>query len=305
MPRPRIRNPGLKLLALGLAVLIWFRVADEPVIERGVEAPLGFENVPDDLLVTGGLPESVHVRVRGPASIVYGLGSGDVVAVVDLAGERPGRRRIFDMLAGRVRAPFQVEVLQVVPATITASLEGAGEPRTVAVVPAIEGRPADGFAVGRIATVPASVEVIGPESRLAELTEALTEPVSIDGVSGRVQTLVTIGVGDPLLRLQTPSAAEVTVEIVPAPVERTLHEVPVRVGDGEGTRPAALDPGAVTVGIRGPRKLVDALDAGAVEAFLDVAGLPPGRYNLPVTVESGADVGVTHIDPSRVSVTLR
>lgn len=305
MPRLRVRDIGLKLLALGLALFMWFRVAGEPVIERGIEAPLGFQNVPDVLSLAGELPDSVHVRVRGASSIVNGLAPGDVVAVVDLAAERPGRRRMFDMFAGRIRAPFGVEVIQVVPATITASLERAGTPRAVAVVPAIEGRPADGFAVGRIATVPASVEVVGPESRLAELTEALTEPVSIDGASGRVQTLVTIGVPDPMLRLQTPSAAEVTVEIVLAPVERTLHEVPVRGRAGGPARPASLEPDAITVGVRGPRDLVRALEAGAVEAFIDVSGLEPGRYNLPVTVESNADIGVTRIDPSRVSVTLR
>ncbi len=297
-----VRDFGLKLLALGLAVAFWIQVAGQPVVERGIDVPLGFENVPERLHVGGDSLDTVRVRVRGASNIVSGLQPGDVVAAIDLTGERPGRR-LFDMFAGRVRAPFGVEVTQVVPATIAVSLEPAGAPRAVAVVPDIEGRPAEGFAVGRITTAPANVEVMGPESRLAGLTEALTEPVSIDGASGRVEATVTVGVADPMIRLRTPGSAQVTVEIVPAPVERTLPAVPVRAG-GSG-RAASIEPAAVRVGVRGPRDRMQALGDTAVEAFVDLAGLQPGRYNLPVTVASDPGIGVTRIDPSRVAVTVR
>ena len=298
-----VRDFGLKLLSLGLAVAFWIQVAGQPVVERGIDVPLGFENVPDLLEVGGDLPDTVRVRVRGAASIVSGLQPGDVVAAIDLAGERPGRRRLFDMFAGRVRAPFGVEVTQVVPATITVSLEPAGAPRAVTVVPDVEGRPAEGFAVGRITAEPASVEVVGPASRLAGLTEALTEPVSIDGAVDRVRATVTVGAADPMIRLRTPGFAEVTIEIVPAPLERTLHVVPVQARASDLA--AAVEPNAIRVGVRGPREQVRALGDTAVEAFVDLAGLDPGHYNLPVTVVSSAGIGVTHIDPSRVAVTVR
>lgn len=298
-----VRDIGLKLLALALAVAFWIQVAGQPVVERGLDVPLGFENVPDLLHVGGDLPDTVRVRVRGASNIVSGLQPGDVVAAIDLAGERAGRRRLFDMFAGRVRAPFGVEVTQVVPATIALSLEPAGGPRAVAVVPDIEGRPAEGFAVGRITVAPSTVDVVGPESRLAGVAAALTEPVSIDGASARVRETVTVGVAEPMVRLRTPEAVQVTVEIVPAPVERTLPAVPVQVTDGG--RALSVEPTAIRVGIRGPRDRVMGLDAAAVEAFVDLAGLQPGRYNLPVTVASSAGIGVTHVDPSRVTVTVR
>ena len=298
-----LRDFGLKLLSLGLAVAFWIQVAGQPVVERGIDVPLGFENVPDLLEVGGDLPDTVRVRVRGAASIVSGLQPGDVVAAIDLAGERPGRRRLFDMFAGRVRAPFGVEVTQVVPATITVSLEPAGAPRAVTVVPDVEGRPAEGFAVGRITAEPASVEVVGPASRLAGLTEALTEPVSIEGAVDRVRATVTVGAADPMIRLRTPGYAEVTIEIVPAPLVRTLHAVPVQAR-ASGLA-AAVEPNAIRVGVLGPREQVRALGDTAVEAFVDLAGLDPGHYNLPVTVVSSAGIGVTHIDPSRVAVTVR
>ena len=297
-----VHDLGLKLLALALAVVFWLQVAGQPVVERGIDVPLGFENVPDFLYVGSDLPESVRVRVRGAANIVNGLQPGDVVAAIDLAGARPGRRRLFDMFAGRVRVPFGVEVTQVFPTTVAVALESAGEPKAVTVVPDIQGRPAEGFAVGRISTTPATVQVIGPESRLFGLTEALTEPVVIDGASDRVQATVTVGVADPMVRLQAPGAAQVTVEIVRAPAERVLRAVPVQA-DG-AVRAASIEPDSITVGVRGPRDRVEALDDTGIGAFVDLAGLQPGRYTLPVTVVV-AGIGVTRIDPSRVTVSVR
>ena len=297
-----LRDLGLKLLAFALAVAFWIQAAGQPVVERGIDVPLGFENVPRLLHVGGDPPDTVRVRVRGASSIVSGLQPGDVVAAIDLDGERSGRR-LFDMFAGRVRAPFGVEIVQVVPATISVSLEPAGAPRVVRVVPDIEGRPAEGFAVGGVTALPATFEVVGPAGRLVDLTEALTEPVSIAGASGRVRETVTVGVADPVVRLRTPGTAVVTVDIVPAPLERTLPAVPVRVG--ESRRTVSVEPEAVRVDVLGPRDRVQALDDTAVEAFVELAGLQPGRYNLPVTVESSPAVGVTRIDPSRVTVIVR
>jgi len=105
-----VRDLALKLLALALAVMFWIQVAGQPVVERGIDVPLGFENVPDRLYVGGDLPDSVRVRVRGAANIVSGLQPGDVVAAIDLAGERPGPRRLFDMFAGRVRRTCRTDV---------------------------------------------------------------------------------------------------------------------------------------------------------------------------------------------------
>ena len=300
-----VENLGLKLLAMALAIGLWLSVAGETVIERGFEVPLGFQNVPADLQVAGDPPDTVHVRVRGPMSIVNRLALGDVVAVLDLAGERPGERRLFDMFADRVRTPFGVEVIQVIPATITAALERAGAPRTVPVVPDIEGQPAEGFTVGRISMVPESVEIVGPTSLLDGVVEAITEPVLIEGSTERVQSLVTIGVSDRVLRLQTPSSAEVTVEIVPAPVERNIQELTISSRSLEPGLEVSFDPSSVTVGIRGSEALLRAMAEGEVDAFIDLAGLSAGRYNLPVTVVSSADIGITHIDPPNVLVVLQ
>ena len=301
------RDFWLKAVAVTLAVMLWLSVGDEPVVERGLDVPLEFENIPFGLRIVDDPPNTVRVRVRGSSSVVSRLESGEVVAVLDLVDERAGQR-LFDMFADRVVVPPGVEVSNVVPATVTLTLEAAGRARTVPVVPNIEGTPADGLVVGRITTIPATVDVVGPENRLSTLREALTEPISIEGASVSLVADVTVGVAEQTLRLVEPLSARVEVEIVPAPVERTIHDVSLSWRDSSDLRRASMEPDRVDVGVRGSRESMREVDPDAVQAFIDLtvlAGRPAGQYNLPVAVESIDGLRVTHIDPPSVQVVLR
>ena len=298
------RDLWLKVVSVCLAVLLWMTVAGDPVVERGLEIPLEFENVPIGLEIAGDPPDTVSVRIRGNSRAVSRLDTTEVVAVLDLGEERPGRR-LFDMFDGRVDVPSGVEITSVVPATITLLLEREGIPRTVPVVPDIEGEPAEGMIVGRIRVEPATVDVIGPETPLAELREALTEPVSVAGATATVETDVTVGVADPTLRLVEPVTSRVVIEIVSGPVERTFHDILISPLDPSDAGQVVFEPAQVTVGVSGPGVVMGDLDVAAVRVFVDLAGLRPGQYNLPVAVESSDDVRVTAIDPPSVHVSVR
>ena len=81
MAVPLLRDLGLKVFATALAVLLWLTVAGDPIAERGLHVPLGFENIPDSMVILGGAPETVEVRVRGSSAVLrrleVGEGGGD------------------------------------------------------------------------------------------------------------------------------------------------------------------------------------------------------------------------------------
>ena len=298
------RNLALKFLAIGLAVLLWFTVSGEPtIVERGLRIPLEFQNIPAGFEIVGDTPDTVDVRVRGSSAILSRLEPGEVVAVLDLRTARPGSR-LFDLVTEQVRAPFGVDVAQVAPATIALDLEPSGR-RTVPVVPAVEGEPAPGYVVGEVSSDPATVLVVGPESRLRQLTEAMTEPVAVAGATAPVRAEVTVGVPDLALRLSVPRRAVVTVDVVPAPAERTLREVPVHVRNVSAQLTARVVPPVVTVRVRGSRPQVQSLRSDSVDAFIDLAGLGSGSYNLTVQAEARGQLGVVDVEPAVVQVTLQ
>src|SRR6476659_9544917 len=298
-----LNHVGLKVLAVALAALLWLIVAGDHLVERSLRVPLEYRNIPPELELVGDPPTEVDVRLRGSSAVLGRLEARDVVAVLDLASARPGSR-MFHLRSDEVRAPYGVAVAQVIPATLAVDLEKSGH-RTVPVVPALDGEPAPGFVIGRVTSEPPTVEVAGPESRLKQLTGATTEPVQVTGSRARVLDVVTVGMTDSAVRLVQPRNATITVEVLPAPVERDLTGVPVRWRNLQSGLTAKIQPILARVTVRGRRDALADLRAGSVEAFVDLYGLGPGRYNLRVQVDPSQTFGVSAIEPAVVDVTIK
>lgn len=297
------RNFGLKVLALAISGLLWFTMAGEHVVERIVSVPLEMQNRPERLELVGNPPDQVEVRLRGSSGLLSRLQPGDIVAILDLEAARPGSR-LFHLRTDQVRSPFGVTVSQVTPQTVSLAFE-VGESRVVPIRPDIEGEPAPGYAIGKITVSPSTVEVVGPSSDLHALREATTEPIPVDGATRTIEETVTVGVDDSALRLREPLSAKVQVEILPAPIERTFAAVRVDPRNVPAGLQAASAPAGVTVAVRGGRDALGALEASEVVAYVDVAGLRPGRYNLPVRIEPSRAFGVSRVEPSVVEVTIK
>ncbi len=135
---------------------------------------------------------------------------------------------------------------------------------------------------------------------------ATTEPVEIDGASERVRDVVTVGVADSAVRLvEQPLSATVIIEIRPAPIERVVAGVPVRqrnLAPGLGHR---IVPEVVSVGVRGQREVLARIRPDTIDAFVDLSGLGPGKYNLRVQVDPSEEVGVGDVTPTVVAVIIR
>ena len=297
------RNFGLKFLAVIIAALLWFSVAGEKVVERRIRAPLELQNIPEGLEIVGDTPAAIDVRLRGASGTLAHLAAGDVVAVLDLVGARAGRR-IFQLTPEQVQAPFGVEVTHVAPATTTLIFEQSVT-RAIAVAPSVEGDPAPGYIVERVTVDPPEVDITGPQSALRGVPQATTEPVSIEGATSTVRESVTIGVPNNALRLKTPRAARVVVEIAPVPAQRTMARVPVRLMNLRARLSALAVPAAVSVTLRGAESIVKTLDTDAVLASVDLAGLGPGQYNLTIHVAPSKAFGVVRIDPAQAQVRIK
>jgi len=297
------RHLGLKIVAVALAALLWLIIAGDHVVERSMRVPLEFRNIPNELEIVGDPPTAVDVRLRGSSSQLARLEPREIVAVLDLTEARPGSR-MFHLRNTEVRAPYGVDVAQVIPGTLALDLEKSGR-RTVPVAPALDGEPAPGFVIGKVTSEPPSVEVAGPQSRLKQLTSATTEPVTVDGRKEKFTDQVTVGITDSAVRLVQAQDARVTVDILPAPVERELAGVPVRMRNlGQGFS-ASVQPTLTRVTVRGRREALSDLRAGEVDAFVDLAGLAPGRYNLRVQVDPSQTFGISSIDPAVVDVIIK
>ena len=203
-------NIGPKLLAVGIAVLLWVVVRSQPKVETVLEAGIHYVNVPPGLEFNPDQAGQVTIVVRGSRGRVEGLQQRGAAVRIDFAGvDRPGERT-FDVTGASLSLPDGVGLIRAVPSQLRLSLEKQGR-REVPVQPVFVGAAADLRTVSSFRVEPPRLTVVGPERRLALLAPVTTDPIEITGPVGRQRVFATAYLPDPYLRFD--GDASVTVEV--------------------------------------------------------------------------------------------
>ncbi len=293
-----VRHVGLKLLSIVVAALLWLVVTDDAEVERILRVGLELQRTPAGVELTTAVPDTVAVRVHGPASRLSGLAPGDLSVVIDLDGVRPGRR-LFALTSEQVTAPYGIVVAQVTPAALPLSFESTAG-KLVPVRPRIEGTPVPGHSVTNVSVNPSQVRIEGPESAVNGLTEVVTEMVSVERATSLVREAVAIDVADAGVRLVGGGTAVVTVTVAADTTERTVTGVAI-AQRGAVAGGNVLVPAVASVTVQGAGDVVSALLAADVALFVEIGDATPGR-DVPVQAESSPRYVVRSIEPASVRV---
>ncbi len=204
-----LKNFGLKIVALAVAVLMWWIVGRDPTIEIPMTVPLEFHHAPDNLDMNSDGPLQAQITMRGPERLLRQIDPSEVHAVIDLQGAVPGERT-FDLTPKEINVPRSAEVMQVAPAQVHITFD-RNATRLVEVQPRIIGSLLSGYGITEVKADPAVITIVGPEKRVDAVENAVTDPVDATGVVGKATFTTHAYVSDPLVRVQKPGAIHVTV----------------------------------------------------------------------------------------------
>ncbi len=296
------RNPGLKLLSLVLATLLWFTInLTERDAERLVELPVSIRKLQPGLIVTNLPARPVGLTLRGPRTILDGVDERKERISLDLSGVGQGEVRIelnTDMI--RPELPRRVKVVRLEPARLTLRIDRLVR-RVLPVHADLAGAPALGYTVAESQVVPDHVEVSGPATKVDELKEVATEPIDLRGLKETFQRSVLLAWAGDFVSF-VPDRVLVTVTFEEVLVSRDVRHVPVAVRHAEGFQ-VYVRPATVDVTVRGPQRLLSSFRLADGAVAVDAAGLGPGRHTLPVHVELPTGVELVG-DPPEVQLTL-
>ena len=136
-----VENPGLKVLAALITLVLWLSVSSQPVSETTLRLPITFQNVPKNLSVVDQDADSVQVKVKGPSDILSRIRSGAVHldTIVDLNAfeDRPGKR-VITLSNSNVSTPATVDAVDIKPARLSITLSPLIE-KVVPIQPLFEG----------------------------------------------------------------------------------------------------------------------------------------------------------------------
>jgi YbbR domain-containing protein len=206
------RTWSLRLLALGIAIGVWFSVSfedREALTERLVEASVSY-NRPRGFVILDPVP-TVNVRLRGSSKLVRQLNPYQVDVQVELAQTEPGTVNV-NLGPENVLMPEGLEVVSLEPNTIRVELEREMTQR-LPVVPHLVGEPAAGAVADEPEVFPNQVLVTGPESLLAKIQSLSTRPVNLNGHALTFEETVAVVPPDPLIQVVQPSKVSVRVPI--------------------------------------------------------------------------------------------
>lgn len=168
----QVEHLALRLLALFLAVVLWFLATERPQQtiasdQRLVELEARVANIDEGLEVTRG-PGSIEVTLEG-SRLLLAFQAAQVRAFVELSGLGPGRHQV----PVRVEAPPGVTVRRVLPQEVSVTLEERVR-RSVPVRVAVQGLPPE--ARVRVASVePSTMEVFGAASAVERVAYILAQ----------------------------------------------------------------------------------------------------------------------------------
>ena len=126
-----LANAGLKLLALAISFTLWVTYTSEPIAEVAFQVPIEFTTMPRQLEITGDIPTTLRVRVRGRSALLRRIIAADLSLQLDMKNGMPGTTDL-QITPEMVSAPFGATVVQVTPPVIHVTLV----PRQSLTVPA-------------------------------------------------------------------------------------------------------------------------------------------------------------------------
>ena len=213
MARRGGRNFQTGLLALVISMILWGIAHGSSSVERGLDIPVSFHDLPEDLVVTGQSTDQVNIRVRGSRAALRNLSPAKLDYVLDVAGAKPGLS-VYEVDVSRFDLPRGANVVSRSPASLEVEFERRGR-RSVRIRADVEGEPAGGFLMGEIVVDPPRVWLTGARSEVMRLTEVVTETIEITGADAPIDREVRLSLGGGHVWMEENRPVRVKIPIEP------------------------------------------------------------------------------------------
>ncbi len=196
-----LKNWGLKLFSLFLAVLLWLLLVPEEKIfhERTLILPLDLYSIPGHLELVERDVSTVEVTIRAPKRLIDQIGPANVFAKLNL--ERASViQEDYPLLPSIISAPAGAQVIKLSPNKARLKFEKSKEVE-LAVEPNLIGRLRRGLKLENAEVLPPRVSVRGPESKFRELDKVYTTPIDISNLTESTDVRADLILPRPEMRL--------------------------------------------------------------------------------------------------------
>jgi len=268
------RNLALKILAVIIAFLLWIYFTGETTILKDIEVPLNIIVAPDKV-VTGDIPSTVTVRVRGPETAISRLAGQSIYSNIDLLGAPSGEKFVQLSPGINIRGvPAELEVVSVTPDRIKIIIDNNAT-RWIPVVPKISGRAQEPYQYYGYDVYPSSILIEGAQSIVTKTERSVTEVIDIDGKKESFRAVVDVIPENPEVRIVNLKPVTVSIKI-DKDIKRAFFEaLPISFSSDEYNIVPSHD--IITLAIEGPESIIRKIDRNSISVSINLKGLKPSN----------------------------
>lgn len=284
---PIIKDAGKKILAILIAISLWFAANLQHDVEKNTAVDVNYTNLPKGLIIVNNPPEKLNVRVRGPRSQLSSVSSKDMVFTIDLSTLTTGTS-LFEIRTDQLVPPRDVQVTGVSPSEINLDVDKLAEKR-VSVNPVL-GEPDNGYEItGKPQVTPETVVIRGPEKLLKTIKSVGTDPVSLKGEKSKFSIEVPLRPPYPFIEITDGNTVKVTIDIKEKIMEKEFNNLNINFINFDGLKFETDDSISTEIAFEGPFSIINNLNSKDIELYVDGSGIKDSgsgkTHNLAVSVE--------------------
>jgi len=302
------RDWGLKLVALVLAIGLWFYAVGEESVEVERMVPLEIHVQNKQMSVLKASVKNVRVKLVAPRTRISEIASEDIHAKHVVGQEvKTAGDYSFRLEAREIRVPSPgIRVLEINPSVVVVTLDEVIVQKLL-VKPNFVGEPAYGYKVkeAEIRIDPNALLVEGPKGKLEKMDAILTERIDLVGRIRSLRRTVKLDLPEGLRPLSE-EMIDIMIPIKEESGEKAFENIPVKVlqSPGQGLN-YDLSAQAVSFVLKGPQVTLEALTDEKILAYLDLSALKPGENETLVQLRIPEDISVKDETALKVKVSVK
>jgi len=300
-------NFGFKIVALVMALLLWFHVATEKTYEYTKSFPVKISNIPKGLILSEQAPEEVQVKIRGKGKELLKLLLVDKEKLqIDIGNFKAGESD-YTFKPQEIPIPegLELKVEEILsPKSIKISLDRLME-KKVSISSQIAIRPKEGYLqVGEVSLDPQEVGISGPMGQVKRIDSIQTEKKvmkeATELISDRIGLILPKGHNLKLSFGQVKFSADIQKAM-----EKEISNVPVETLNLPKGRRVKVEPESIKVVIVGGENVVSQLTKEQIKVSVDCAKVKRGvETKLQPLVKLLPTVSLIKTEPDSLGVTI-
>lgn len=296
------KNIFLKIIALLLAIILWFYVIGIKNSERIIDIPLEIINLPPDTMVVSPVPQKIKMKVRGARNILFRLSSHNLIYSIDAAGMQIGTN-VFNFTGEQIELPSGLQTIWISPSTLTIKISETIK-KKLTVLPKFNGVPGKGYQVADYRITPSEIEIEGTKDSLIGVEKIYTKPIDISGETENLKNIsIPLDVTNIDYKYIETETVSADIFISPSYITKIINSVRITVRGGQ--LEYHIFPETVDVQISGPENILEVFPLKEIEVYINIENMAPGHYTVKPTVEVPDNIQVEAIKPESIDLIIK